>query len=335
MNTIIKTTNLEDYLTHNPAITFNKEVYRQYTEVMNISKIYNFSTSDGFIYSYDDFCNTQVENSYINEIYLYMTEETGILSRTDIISVEILVKSNNTSSIYHEYSGKLLNAIKLATDYENINKYMVELPLVKYIFVNQFVQSKYKLQINVKVNRLNINLFANVFYTKMLDKKEITDLQKMPIYRLVRHIVSETFSIEKGSNTITLSPEKMQCCLIFFIFPDNMNDVNAILKIGDNRHEMNKYTSNRQFCGLCNNPNILIFDIYKNIQEFYNTQPTGNVLLDGNVSFTFDSNILGYLTVGYVLLDLIMYENNKIKFFDMPFEFIDKQSSVKYIKIVS
>jgi hypothetical protein len=114
-----------------------------------------------------------------------------------------------------------------------------------------------------------------------------------------------------------------------------MNDVNAILKIGDNRHEMNKYTSNRQFCGLCNNPNILIFDIYKNIQEFYNTQPTGNVLLDGNVSFTFDSNILGYLTVGYVLLDLIMYENNKIKFFDMPFEFIDKQSSVKYIKIVS
>lgn len=322
---------LDDYLTKQPEITFNKEVYKQYTDITNVTQTYQFTTNDGFAHSYNNFCNESNVNSYINEIYLYIPD--NILLMEDIISVEVSIESCDTKSIYHKYSGKVLNAIKLGCDKSNINRCAIELPLIKHIFVNQFLQNGYKLRINVSLNKLCTNLSAIVTYVKMMDQKEIEKLNVAQPNRITRHIVDEVFQIEKGINTITLSPENMQCCLIFFIFPENMSNVNATLKFGEHEHQINKYCSNRQFCGLCDNPNIMIFDIYRNMSEFYNIQPIGNIKLDGNASFTFESSELGHLIVGYVLLDLITYVNTKIKFFDMPIEFINKKPSIKYITV--
>lgn len=333
MNIISEITNLDEYLTKRPEVTFNKEVYKQYTDITTSNSTYMFETNDGFTYKYDNFCGTENENSYITEIYLYIPGDDTSLMINDIISVNISIVSKNTISTYHKYSGKFLKAIKLATENININRCAIELPLTKHIFVNQFMKNDYKLQITVTLNKHNVNLFATVTYVKMLDQTEISELDKLQPHRLTRHIVDEVFEIEKGENIITLSPDNMQCCLIFFIFPENMSNVNATLKVGEYEYQINKYCSNIQFCELCDHPNIMIFDIYKNINEFHNIQPTGNILLDGNVSLTFESSNLGHLTVGYVLLDLIMYINNKIKFFDMPFEFINKKPSIKYITV--
>lgn len=333
MNIISETNNLDEYLTKRPDVTFNKEVYKRYTDITNSVSTYKFGTTDGFTYSYNDFCNNKNADSYITEIYLYILNDNNVLIIDDIISVDISLVSENTISTYHKYSGKFLKAIKLATENINLNRCAIELPLTRYIFINEFLKSNYKLQINVTLNKHNVNLWANVTYVKMLDQLEISNLDKLQPHRLTRHLIDEVFQIEKGLNVIKLSPENMQCCLIFFIFPENMSNVNATLKIGEYEHKINKYCSNIQFCGLCDNPNIMIFDIYKNVSEFYNIQPTGNVKLDGNASLTFESAELGHLMVGYVLLDLIMYMNNKIKFFDMPLEFINKKPSIKYVTI--
>ncbi len=77
----------------------------------------------------------------------------------------------------------------------------------------------------------------------------------------------------------------------------------------------------------------MIFDIYQNVKEFYNIQPTGNVLLDGNAKLIFDSDEIGHLIVGYVTLDLIIYENKQIKFIDMKTNYLNKPQSIKYITI--
>lgn len=333
MNITSQIQNLDEKLTKNPEITFNKEVYKKFTETINSVGTCEFTTNDGFTYICENFFDDIQENSLIAEIYLYISTDNTILMIDDIISVNISIVSENTSTIYHKYSGKFLKAINFAIYNKNINRCAIELPFTRHIFINQFLKYGYKLKINVVLNKPCVKLLASVSYVKMLDQQEIKSLDFEFPERLTKHLVDEVFHIEKGKNIIKLSPENMQCCLIFFIFPENMTNIDAILKIGKYDYAINKYSSNRQFCGLCDNPNIMIFDINQNVSEFHNNQPTGNILLDGNATLIFNSLELGHLIVGYALLDLILYTKNKINFFDMPTEFINKKKSIKYVTI--
>lgn len=324
--------NLVSYLTEYPEVTFNKEVFKKYTDVTNVYTSYKLESSDGYKYSCEIISNDSVKNSFLNEISLYV--ENDILLIEDITSVEITINSETTTSVLHKYSGLTLKAILLAT--KNTNEYKINLPLVRGILTDKFIKNKYKLKLAVNLNKYNVNLHLSANYIKMLNENELLELQSTSPRRIIRHIVDEHFLIEKGLNVFKLSPENMQCCLIFFTFPSNMKNINATLKIGENEHHINKYYSNFQFEGLNNNQNIMIFDIYKNVQEFYNTQPTGNILFDGNVELSFESENIGDLVIGYILLDMIIYDPAKIKFFDMETSIVDtnKPKNIKYITII-
>lgn len=326
---IIQHENMSDYLTLNPNVTFNKEVYRKYTNFVNKYDEINFVTSDGLNYSIDNICNNNFTHSYIGSIKLFTNDNS--LQVENITHVEVLLKSNTSTTIIHSYSGLTLKAILLST--QNINEFQIELPFIHHIFIDKFLNLGYKIELNVKTNKFNLKPCAIINYVKLLDEDELIKISHMHPNILTRHIIDEIFNIEKGINTIKLTPENMQCCLIFFTFSPNIKNIEATLKIANDEYAINKWTSNRMFSGIENCPNVMIFEVFKNIQEFYNFQPSGNILLDGNATLTFESNEIGYLTVGYVLLDLLQYSHNAISFFDMkPIE-INKTKSIKYVTI--
>lgn len=308
---------LELYLNKNPQITFNKEVYKKYTNITTFYKKYELENENGYEYKYNNFFTDVSENSYICNISMHIDDNDKILQISDIISIEMLIEKDGNQTIYHKYSGHTLNAIFSATEYEN-NKYTIELPIVKCLFACKFLENGYNLVLKIKLNQFNVKLVAIVKYIEMLDQEEITKIKNLPIQRMIKHIVDETFEIKKGLNKIKLSVENMQCDSMFLIFPIDISKIDAELLIGGKIKQINKYYSNIQYSGLENLPNVMIFDVYRNISEFYGNQPTGNVMLDDNTILTFTSDVTGHLIVGYSLFDLIMYENKQIKFFDMP-----------------
>jgi hypothetical protein len=327
------TSKMSDYLTTNPEITFNKEVYKQYTDIGVIRKIYNVSSTDGVTYECNTFCGPETKNSFTNNIKLFL-EHPNSLSINDILHVEITIESPSTRLVLHRYSGKTLYVMSLMYP-DMFKNNSIELPIVKYMFIDYIIQYGYTLNVKIKLNKFVDQLCFLATYIKMNTHIELETLRTAPIHRLLKHIIDETFEIKQGENYITLSPCTMQCGAIIFTFPHFLENVKCILTINDTDYPIDKYYSNIQYHQLNDCRNVMIFDSFENLKEINNYQPTGNILIKNKMTLKFDSNLTGHFIVGYILYDIIMYnhQTNNISFADMPNEIKQSVQKIKYIKI--